>query len=227
MSQLSPREEALRNRRPVRDFIRANEPASRPMPSPTLPLDPKLERLNARNAVLARNWWVVALRGGVGILFGFLALMLPGVTLVSLVFLFAAYLLVDGALAVAAGMRAARQGERWGLLILEGAVDILGAAAMVAMPGLAIIVFIYLTAIWSVVSGLFMIVAAFQLHLDHGRWLLVLAGAASVIFGLLLAISPISGAVVLAIWIGCYAIVFGAMLVGLAFRLRARADALA
>ena len=183
----------------------------------------KQEQLNARSALLARNWWVVALRGAVGILFGILTLMLPGVTLVSLVILFAAYLLVDGALAVAAGVRAARQGERWGLFILEGIVDILGAAAMVAMPGLAIIVFIYLTAAWSVISGIFMIVAAFQLHLDHGRWLLVLAGAVSVIFGILLSVYPIAGAVVMAIWIGAYAIVFGAMLLVLGFRLRSKA----
>ena len=179
----------------------------------------------ARSALLARNWWVVALRGAVGILFGLLTLMLPGVTLVSLVFLFAAYLVLDGALAIAAGVRAAQKGERWGLLILEGVVDILGAAAMVAMPGLAIVVFIYLIALWSVVSGAFMIVAAFQLHLDHGRWLLVLAGAVSVLFGILLAVYPITGAVVLATWIGAYAIVFGAMLLVLGFRLRSRAAA--
>ena len=179
----------------------------------------------ARSALLARNWWVVALRGAVGILFGLLTLMLPGVTLVSLVFLFAAYLVLDGALAIAAGVRAAQKGERWGLLILEGVVDILGAAAMVAMPGLAIVVFIYLIALWSVVSGAFMIVAAFQLHLDHGRWLLVLAVAVSVLFGILLAVYPITGAVVLATWIGAYAIVFGAMLLVLGFRLRSRAAA--
>ena len=195
------------------------------MTSPTLPLDPKLARRDALNAALARNWWVVALRGAFGILFGFLALMLPGVTLVSLVLLFAAYLLVDGALAIAAGMRAARQGERWGLLILEGAVDILGAAAMVAMPGLAIIVFVYLTAAWSIVSGLFMIAAAFQLHLDHGRWLLVLAGAASVIFGLLLAIFPIGGGGGTGSSIGGCSIRFGAVPGGRALRLRSRTGA--
>lgn len=178
--------------------------------------------LSERSALLARNWWVVSLRGAVGILFGILTLALPGVTLVSLVIVFAAYLLLDGALAIAAGIRSARAGGRWGLFILEGVVDILGAATMVAMPGLAIVVFIYLTAAWSIITGLFMIVAAFQLHLDHGRWWLVIGGAISVIFGLLLAVYPISGAVVLAIWIGAYAIIFGATLLVLGFQLRSK-----
>lgn len=187
--------------------------------APTLPSLDKRDRLSA---LLARNWWVVALRGAFGILFGILTFALPAVTLVSLVFLFAAYLVVDGVLAIAAGFRAAQKGERWGLFILEGVVDILGAAAMIAMPGLAIVVFIYIVALWSVISGLFMVVAAFQLHLDHGRWILAVAGAVSVIFGAVLAFYPITGAVVLALWIGAYAIVFGAMLLILGFRLRSR-----
>lgn len=190
------------------------------------PQDAKLAVLDARSALLARNWWVVALRGAIGILFGILTLFLPGVTLLSLVLVFAAYLIVDGALAIAAGVRAAQKGERWGLLILEGVVDIVGAIAMVAMPGLAIVILVYLIALWSLVSGAFLVVAAFQLHLDHGRWLLALAGALSVAFGLLLAVFPIEGAVVLATWIGIYAIVFGAMLLALGFRLRSRAAGL-
>ncbi|TDR94656.1 HdeD family acid-resistance protein [Enterovirga rhinocerotis] len=195
--------------------------------APTASPDTDGSILGQRSALLARNWWVVALRGAFGILFGVLTLLLPGVTLVSLVYVFAAYLLIDGALAIAAAVRAARAGERWGLLILEGIVDLVGAAAMVAIPGLAIVFFIYLVAGWSIVSGVFEVVAAFQLHLDHGRWWLVLAGIVSIAFGLLIAIAPIAGAIVLAVWIGAYAIVFGTMLLVLGFRLKSRHQAAA
>lgn len=187
--------------------------------------DPKRVRLDARSAVLARNWWVVVLRGAIGILFGLMTLVLPGVTLLSLVFLFAAYLVVDGVLAIAAGLRAAQKGDRWLLLMLEGAVGLVGALAMVLMPDLAIVVLVYLIALWSVISGIVLIVAASQLHLDHGRWWLALAGAVSLAFGVSLAVYPIVGAVVLAMWIGAYAVVFGAMLLMLGFRLRACASA--
>jgi uncharacterized membrane protein HdeD (DUF308 family) len=140
--------------------------------------------------------------------------------LATLVIVFAAYLFVDGVFGIAAAVRAAQAGQRWGLLVLEGAVNILAALAALAMPGLAILVVVYLIAIWSVVSGGFMTVAAFQLNLDHGRWLLVIAGVVSIVFGVLLAVSPVAGAVVLTLWLGAYALVFGAMLVGCALQLR-------
>lgn len=182
-------------------------------------------RLDERSAVLARNWWLVALRGACAILFGAITFAMPGLSLATLVFVFAAYLLVDGVFAIVAAIRAATKHERWGLLILEGVVNILAAGAALVSPGAVIAFVVYLIAIWSIISGGFMTVAAFQLHLDHGRWLLAIAGVISIIFGIMLAASPIAGAVVLTLWLGAYALVFGAMLIGLAFQLRSRSHA--
>lgn len=187
-------------------------------PDPTAPLS----RIEARSTLLARNWGFIALRGVFAILFGIGTFLLPGLTLVTLVYLFSAYLAVDGVFAIGAGIRAAQAHGRWGLLILEGIVGILAAVAAILSPGLAIVFIVYLIAAWSVVSGVILAAAAFQLHLDHGRWWMALAGIASVIFGILLAIAPIAGAVVLAYWLAGYAFAFGVVLVILAFRLRAR-----
>lgn len=184
--------------------------------------DARLHRQDVLSAALARNWRVVALRGAVAILFGLLTLLMPLESLATLVYLFAAYLLVDGGFGIAAAVKAARKHERWGLLVVEGVVDILAAAAALASPGLAILVFVYLVAAWSIVSGGLMAVAAFRLHLDHGRWLLATAGLVSILFGILLAASPVGGAIVLTVWLGAYGLVFGVMLVALAIRLRGR-----
>jgi uncharacterized membrane protein HdeD (DUF308 family) len=69
-----------------------------------------------------------------------------------------------------------------------------------------------------------MLTAAFTLNLDHGRWWLALGGIASAIFGILLVIEPLIGAVVLTIWIGAYALVFGIFLLILAFQLHAKKE---
>jgi uncharacterized membrane protein HdeD (DUF308 family) len=181
-------------------------------------------RTDAMCAQLAQNWWAVALRGVFAILFGLVALSLTGPTLLSLVLFFSAYMLVDGIVGIVAAVRAARRGERWGLLVLEGVVDIAVGAIALAMPGITVIAFVLLLAAWSLVSGGLMLGAAFRLNHRHGRWWMALAGISSIVLGILLAIAPLMGAVVLTWWVGAYALVFGVALLVLAFQLRARRD---
>jgi len=176
------------------------------------------------NDILARNWWAVALRGVLGILFGLIALVFPGATMLSLVLVFAAYLLVDGVFAIVAAVRAARQREQWGLLTLEGIVNIAAAVLAVLWPGLTVIAFVLLIAAWAIVTGVLVLAAASRLNIDHGRWWLVLGGVASLAYGVLLIIAPLIGALVLTWWIGAYALVFGVALLVLAFKLKARRD---
>ncbi|KAB1070666.1 HdeD family acid-resistance protein [Methylobacterium planeticum] len=179
-------------------------------------------RLDAMSTVLARNWWLVALRGVFAILFGIVAFVAPLATILTLVLFFSAYMLVDGICGVVASMRAAQRQERWGLLLLEGLLDIVVGIVAFLMPAAAVWAFIYLVALWALVSGGLMLAAAFRLHLHYGRWWLVLGGVISVLFGLALLINPGMSAVVLTWWLGGYALAFGVMLVILAFRLRGR-----
>lgn len=174
------------------------------------------------NAVLAENWWAIAVRGVLGILFGILALIFPGATILSFVLVFAAYLLVDGVFAIIAAVRAARRRDRWGLLTFEGIANIAAAVIAVLWPGLTVLAFVVLIAAWAIVTGVLMLGAAFRLNIQHGRWWLALSGAASLVFGILLILAPLAGAIVLTWWIGAYALVFGAALLVLAFRLRSR-----
>ncbi|HEX8663280.1 MAG TPA: HdeD family acid-resistance protein [Beijerinckiaceae bacterium] len=188
------------------------------------PANDASSRSDALSAVLAQNWWLVALRGAFAVLFGIVAFTAPGATILSLVFLFSAYMLVDGVCAIVSAVRAARAGERWGLLVLEGVADIATGAVVLAWPGLTVLAFVLMMAAWAVVSGALMLAASFRLHRAHGRWWLALGGVVSIIYGIMLVIAPLVGALVLTWWLGAYALVFGIALLVLAFRLRARKD---
>jgi uncharacterized membrane protein HdeD (DUF308 family) len=177
---------------------------------------------DAMSACLARNWWAVLLRGLLAIVLGVLTLALPAVSLASLVLLFAVYMLADGVLGILSAIRAARRHERWGWLVLEGLLDLAAGIAALVWPGLTIIVFVVLVAVWAIVTGVALLGATFRLNRQHGRWLMGLAGVLSLVWGILLIVAPIGGALVLMLWIGAYALVFGITLVVLAFRLRAR-----
>jgi uncharacterized membrane protein HdeD (DUF308 family) len=178
--------------------------------------------VDAVTEVLTENWWAVALRGGLGILFGLVALFMPIATLIALVYLFAAYMFIDGIFAVVSAARAARAGEQWGLLVFEGIVGIVVGVVAVLWPAITVTVFVLLVGVWALITGVLMLSAAIKLHMEHGRWLLGLAGVASVLFGIALIVWPPVGALVLTLWIGAYALVFGTLLLVLGFELRAR-----
>jgi uncharacterized membrane protein HdeD (DUF308 family) len=177
--------------------------------------------------LLAQNWWAIALRGVFAIIFGIIALLIPGAALLAFVLLFAAYMLVDGVLAIIAGIKAAKRHERWGWLVFEGILDLIAGGIAVVWPVLTIVAFVFLMGAWAIVTGALLFGASFRLNIAHGRWLMALAGAVSMIWGVLLIIWPLIGAVVLTWWIAAYALFFGVALLVLAFRLRGRRDAVA
>ena len=189
-------------------------------PSPTFA--PGMSPPDAVSAVLARNWWAFAIRGVLGIAVGLVTFVIPAATMLALVLLFAVYMLLDGVFSIVAAVRAARQHDRWGLLALEGVADLVAGAIAILWPGITVVAFVLLIAAWAIVSGGLVLAAAFRLNIEHGRWWLALGGAASVIYGALLIVAPLIGALVLTWWFGAYALVFGVALLILAFRLRAR-----
>jgi uncharacterized membrane protein HdeD (DUF308 family) len=174
----------------------------------------------ARNAVLADNWWAVGLRGVFAILFGLIAFALPGVTMLALVFVFAAYSVADGIFNIVLAVRGASQHERWALFLINGLFGIVVGLAAAILPGLTVLAFVLLIAAWALVSGVLALIAAFSMTIRHGRWLLVFWGIVSIVYGLLLLATPLIGALVLTWWVGAYALIIGATLIALAFRLR-------
>jgi uncharacterized membrane protein HdeD (DUF308 family) len=172
-------------------------------------------------ALLARNWWAVALRGVAAILFGLLTFLIPGITLAVLIFLFGAYAIVEGIFNVIAAVRGRAGAAPWWALLLEGLVSIGAGVVTFVWPGLTALVLLYVIGAWAVITGVLEIAAAIRLRKAiTGEWWLALSGVLSIIFGVLLMIAPAAGALVMVLWIGAYAIVFGAVLIGLAFRLR-------
>jgi uncharacterized membrane protein HdeD (DUF308 family) len=174
------------------------------------------------SSTLAHNWWVIAARGVLGLIIGLIAFFFPGPTLLSLVGLFALYLIIDGGFTIAAAVRAGRGGKRWGFLTFEGIVGIVAGIIAAALPGLTVLVFVGLLAAWAIVTGALELRAAYQLAEDHGRWWLALGGVISIVFGIVLIAAPVFGALVVSWWVGAYATVFGASMLALAYKLRAR-----
>jgi uncharacterized membrane protein HdeD (DUF308 family) len=170
---------------------------------------------------LSRNWWLLALRGLAAVIFGVLAFVWPGVTLITLVWLFGAFALINGILSFAVAAKAPKGYPRFGSLILGGLLGILVGLMTFVMPGITALGLLVLIAAWAMVTGVLEIVAAIRLRKEiTNEWLLILVGLASVAFSIVLLLQPAAGALVIVWWIGAYALVFGILLFVLAFRLR-------
>ncbi len=173
-------------------------------------------------AVLATNWWALALRGVFAILFAILTFAIPGMTIAVLVILFGAYALVDGIFAIISAVRAAQGHRRWGAFLAEGAVGILAGIVTLTMPVAIAAVLVYIVAFWAIVTGVLEIAAAVRLRRHiQGEWMLILSGIISVLFGIVCFWAPGVGALAIVLWLGVYAMIFGILLLGLAFRIRA------
>jgi len=171
-------------------------------------------------AVLVGNWWALALRGALAILFALVAFFWPGLTATVLILLFGAYVFVDGIFALIAGLRAARQQGRSAALLTEGVLNIVIAMLVFAWPEAALVALVYLIALWAIITGIALIAAGIALIRHSGEWLLVLGGIPSILLGIVLFIEPEAGVIALSWWLGIYALLFGILLLSAAFRIR-------
>jgi uncharacterized membrane protein HdeD (DUF308 family) len=170
---------------------------------------------------VTQNWWAFVLRGVVAILFGIAAWFWPGLTARVLVTLFGAYALVDGLLAIVAGIAARDENQRWWAQVLRGIAGVILGVAVFVWPGVTALILLYIIAAWALATGVLEIIAAVQLRqLVANEWLLALGGLASVLFGLLLFVFPGEGALGLLGLISLYAVLFGVLLIALGIRLR-------
>ena len=171
--------------------------------------------------LVARDWWVFAIRGIAALLFGILAFIWPETTLTVLVFLFGAYVLVDGVallIALVRGDAAARR-HAWAVAII-GVLGIVVGVVTFAWPGLTALSLLYLVAVWAIATGVFQVIAAIALRRElEGEFWMALGGVASIVFGVLLIAFPGAGLITLVWLVGLWSVVFGVSSLGLAYRL--------
>ncbi|MBD3744591.1 MAG: DUF308 domain-containing protein [Sphingopyxis terrae] len=189
------------------------------------PLHERLFDPDTGTARIASLWWAMALRGAGAVVLGSLALLWPDITLIVLVFLFAAYCVVDAVFSIILAVRGARRHDRWWWPALHALVALAAAAAAVLYPGITLIVFVAMLIAWALFTGVFSVAAAFRLDRAHGRWWYVASGVVSLILAALLIALPGMGLLTLTWMIAFQALLAGSLLLGLAFRLRMRSTA--
>lgn len=173
---------------------------------------------------LARNWWLLLVRGVVAIAFGILAFAWPEISLASLVLAFGAFCLADGLMAGWTAMSSGRQVENRWLLLIGGLLGVGVGLITLFQPAVTAVALLFYIAVWAIATGVVQLITAIRLRAEiENERTLAVAGLASLAFGALLLARPGAGALA-ALWlIAGYAMLLGTLLVVLAFEVRAAA----
>jgi uncharacterized membrane protein HdeD (DUF308 family) len=171
---------------------------------------------------ITRSSRLIALGGVAGIIFGIVALVWPGITLIALVALFGAFALVTGVFTLVAGLDfATERASHWVPLVFGGLAGVAIGVFTFFSPGITALALVFVIAAWAIITGIFEFVAGIEYTGQiRGSWTLWLAGLFSVAFGVLVALSPGPGALAILWLIGFYAIVFGVLRLVFAYRMR-------
>ncbi len=171
---------------------------------------------------LGSNWWTLVVRAVLAVALGVVLLVLPGPKYTTLAMLLGFYLVGEGVFAVIGGFSNIGYRQRWWPVLIGGVASAIIGLLVFFWPALNGFTLFALIAVWAVFRGLFEVVAGMQLQADStGEWMMIAAGAISVIFGGLLFGFAGPQAPGLIWLVGVYMLVYAVLLAALGLRMRA------
>ena len=172
-------------------------------------------------AAAARLWWVLVLQGILGIAFGILAILFPGLALVTLAYIFAIWAIVSGLSHLGEGVRVAEaRGRSWPFAVI-GVISVLAGVIAVIVPGITVFGLVLLLGAWLVTQGVMEVYTAYRIRREvTGEWILALVGIVRTVIGVVILAIPIFGALLTVTLLAIYAIVAGVTALTLGWRLR-------
>lgn len=168
---------------------------------------------------LTLGWKMLLVRGVLGIVFGILAIAWPISTAIALALLWGIWALTDGIGSIAQAFQRDYRGSRVWLIVL-GVIALLAGFFAIVHPGMTAATLTWILGIWLIVRGIFELAGAFSSNQPMPRWLLVLNGLLSLLIGILFAANPGAGAVSIAVLLGITALVWGVVLLAVAWSVR-------
>jgi uncharacterized membrane protein HdeD (DUF308 family) len=173
------------------------------------------------NAILGKSWWTWVLAGLGALAFGIILLAWNEPTVATIELIAGIFLIAYGVFACASASSAARKEEKYYGQLALGVIAIIAGVLIFSWPGMTSRVVLYLLAIWAIVSGVVQLYTALSVRGSGAPAVLfAVAGAVSLLFGIILIAKPSGGATAITWLIGVYGIVFGALYVIIGFEMR-------
>lgn len=176
-----------------------------------------------RSTVLTKElWWFIVLSGAASVVFGAVALFWPKLTLVTLVFLFAVFVLVAGLVELFSALKNIKGNRLWWLSLLLAVVNIAIGVYLVRNPLVTAVVFVMLLAAAIGVRAIFDLIVASYADRNEHKWLWVASGVLGLIAAVVILVYPVSASVTFVWVLGLYTLIHG--VIALAYAAQIRGD---
>lgn len=170
-------------------------------------------------AINEKNWWQIAVRGLIALIFGILVLAWPGVSLFMFALIFGAFAFVDGIFTLIAAVNYKAGAGKRAWLFVRGIFGIIVGLITFFWPAITEIALVLLIGAWALLAGIFELNFALRSVANTGtKWLFAVTGILSIILGILLLVRPIAAMLAVTWFIGAYAVIAGILLIILGFR---------
>ncbi len=165
---------------------------------------------------LKAMWESLVLRGVAGILFGIAAVFWPGLTLVTLVYIFSIYILISGVIGIVESIRAISDGNSWVWRLVLSIAELGVGVYLVRHPSVSFATLILLIGLVLIARGVFEVVLALlEDYSATEKTLMIIGGALGVIVGIAILMQPAAGGVAFVWVLGLYALLTGPMWIAL------------
>lgn len=177
--------------------------------------------MNSDIRSLQHYWWALTLRGIVGILFGIAAVFWPGITLVTLLYLFSVWVLLDGIVRIVTGISRIGEHQLGFLTMLVGLLELGVGVYLLRHPSVSFATLILLIGFTLIVMGVVEVVATLSSHDSAtGKTLAIIIGAIAVLAGILMLFQPAASGVAFVWILGLYALISGPVLIAMSLDVR-------
>jgi uncharacterized membrane protein HdeD (DUF308 family) len=183
--------------------------------------------MDADLRTLETNWWAFTLRGILSVLFGIAAVFWPGITLLTLLYLFSAWVLVDGVIRIVTGISRIGSHRLGFLTMLVGLFQLGVGVYLLRHPGVSFATLILLIGFLLIVGGVVEVVASLtSTDSATGRTLSIIVGVITVLAGILMLFQPAASGVAFVWILGLYALITGPIMIAMSLDLHHQSEEL-
>lgn len=178
-------------------------------------------------SITKETWSLVLVTGIVSTLFGLVALFWPKLTLATLVYMYAIFVVLIGAFSLFQSLASIKKDPLWWLMTLFAVFNIIIGVFLLRNPLVTATIFVVLLAIFIFVQSIMDLVIASYAGKGDNRWIWVMTGVFGIIMGFVMLFYPLAASVAFVWVLGVYTLVHGVVAIAFAVQTKSLVKKLA